>query len=91
MSNLHSTMSCVLSEELASTPLKAVQVMVAKALSLITLVTVRVLVTLSSDMVSSGNIKSDAVTTQKHSIHEPGDGWGRDTSGRAHQCTRGTL
>ena len=51
--NLHSTMSCVLSEELAPTPLEAVQVMVAKALSLITLVTLRVLVTLSSDMVSS--------------------------------------
>ena len=50
MNNLHSTMSCVLSEELAPTPLKAVQVMVAKVLSLITLVTLRVLVTLSSDM-----------------------------------------
>ena len=47
MSNSHSTMSCVLSEELAPTPLEAVQVMVAKALSLITLVTLRVLVTLS--------------------------------------------
>ena len=46
-------MSCVLSEELALTPLVAVQVMVAKALSLITLVTLRVLVTLSSDMVAS--------------------------------------
>ena len=53
MSNLHSTMSCVLSEELAPTPLKAVQVMVAKALSLVTLVTLRVLVTLRSDMEAS--------------------------------------
>ena len=51
-SDLHSTMSCVLSEELALTPLEAVQVMVAKALSLITLVTLRVLVTLSSAMES---------------------------------------
>ena len=49
----HSTMSCVLSEELAPTPLEAVQVMAAKALSLITLVTLRVLVTLSSDMEAS--------------------------------------
>ena len=46
-------MSCVLSEELAPTPLEAVQVMVAKTLSLITLVTLRVLVTLSSAMESS--------------------------------------
>ena len=46
-------MSWVLSEELAPTPLKAVQVMVAKALSLITLVALRVLVTLSSAMESS--------------------------------------
>ena len=46
-------MSCVLSEELAPTPLEAEQVMVANALSLITLVTLRVLVTLSSDMVAS--------------------------------------
>ena len=44
--NLHSTMSCVLSEELAPTPLDAVQVMVAKALSLVTVVALRVLVTL---------------------------------------------
>ena len=44
--NLHSTMSCVLSEELAPTPLDAVQVIVAKALSLVTLVALRVLVTL---------------------------------------------
>ena len=51
--NLHSTMSWVLSEELAPTPLEAVQVMVAKALSLITLVALRVLVTLSSAMESS--------------------------------------
>ena len=46
-------MSCVLSEELAPTPLEAVQVMMAKALSLITLVTLRVLVTLNNGMVSS--------------------------------------
>ena len=62
MSNLHSTMSCVLSEELAPTPLEAVQVMVAKALSLITLVTLRVLVTLSSDMVSSVELVMTSVT-----------------------------
>ena len=46
-------MSCVLSEELAPTPLEAEQVMVANALSLITLLILRVLVTLSSDMVAS--------------------------------------
>ena len=46
-------MSCVLSEELTPAPLEAVQVMVAKALFLITLVTLRVLVTLSSDMETS--------------------------------------
>ena len=46
-------MSCVLSEELAPTPLEAEQVMVPNALSLITLVILRVLVTLSSDMVAS--------------------------------------
>ena len=46
-------MSWVLSEELAPTPLEAVQVMVAKALSLITLVSMRSLVTLSSAMESS--------------------------------------
>ena len=45
-------MSCVLSEELAPTPLEAVQVMVAKALSLITLVSMRSLVTLNVVMVS---------------------------------------
>ena len=43
-------MSCVLSEELAPTPLEAVQVMVANALFLITLVALRVLVTLSNAM-----------------------------------------
>ena len=43
-------MSCVLSEELALTPLEAVQVMVANVLSLITLVALRVLVTMSSGM-----------------------------------------
>ncbi len=62
MNNLHSTMSCVLSEELPPTPLEAVQVMVAKTLSLITLVTVRVLVTLSSDMVSSMELVMTRVT-----------------------------
>ena len=46
-------MSCVLSEESALTPLKAVQVMVANVLSLITLVVLRVLVALSSAMESS--------------------------------------
>ena len=46
-------MTCVLSDELALTPLEALQVMVANALSLITLVILRVLVTLSSDMVAS--------------------------------------
>ena len=46
-------MSCVLSEELAPTPLEAVQVMVAKALSLIALVVLRVLVTPNVVMVSS--------------------------------------
>ena len=45
-------MSSVLSEELAPTPLEAVQVMVAKALSLITLVSMRSLVTLNVVMVS---------------------------------------
>ena len=39
----------------------------------------------------AGKDKSDTIIVQKHSIQEPGDGWGRDTSGRAHQCTRGTL
>ena len=51
--DLHNTTNSVLSEELAPTPLVALQVMAAKALSLITLGTLRVLVTLSSDMVSS--------------------------------------
>ena len=46
-------MSCVLPEELAPTPLEAEQVMVPNALSLITLVILRVLVTLNSDMVAS--------------------------------------
>ena len=55
-------MSCVLSEELAPTPLEAVQVMVAKALSLIALVTLRVLVTLSSDMESSVELVMTRVT-----------------------------
>ena len=55
-------MSCVLSEELATTPLEAVQVIVAKALSLITLVTLRVLVTLSSDMETSVELVMTRVT-----------------------------
>ena len=46
-------MSCVLSEELALTPLEAVQVMVANVLFFITLVALRVLVTMSSGMESS--------------------------------------
>ena len=62
MNNLHSTMSCVLSEELAPTPLEAVQVMVTKALSLVTVVTLRVLVTLSSDMVSSVELVMSRLT-----------------------------
>ena len=61
--DLHSTMSCVLSEELAPTPLEAVQVMLAKALSLVTLVTLRVLETLSSDMVSSVGLVMTRVTS----------------------------
>ena len=55
-------MTCVLSEELAPTPLEAVQVMVAKALSLVTLVTLRVLVTLSSGMVASVELVMTKVT-----------------------------
>ncbi len=51
--DLQSTMSCVLSEESEPTSLEAVQVMVANALSLVTLVALRVLVTLSSVMESS--------------------------------------
>ena len=62
MSNLHSTMNCVLSEELAPTPLEAVQVMVAKALSLVTLVALRVLVTLSSDIETSVELVMTRVT-----------------------------
>ena len=62
MNILHSRMSCVLSEELAPTPLEAVQVMVANALSLVTLVTLRVLVTLSSDMVASVELEMTKVT-----------------------------
>ena len=60
--DLHITMSCAPSEELAPTPLEAVQVMVANVLSLITLVTLRVLVTLSSDMVSSVELVMTRVT-----------------------------
>ena len=61
-SDSHSTMSCVVSEELAPTPLEAVQVMVAKALSLITLVTLRMLVTVSSGMVASVELVRTKVT-----------------------------
>ena len=50
--NLHNIMSCVLSEELAPTPLEAVQVMMAKALSLITLMVLSMLMTLKDSMVS---------------------------------------
>ena len=46
-------MNCVLSDESETAPLEAVQVMVANALSLITLVALRVLVTLSNAMESS--------------------------------------
>ena len=60
--DLHSTISCEVSEELAPTPLEAVQVMVAKALSLITPVTLRVLVTLSSDMEASLELLTRRVT-----------------------------
>ena len=62
LNDLHSTMSCVVSEELAPTPLEAVQVMVAKALSLTTLVALRVLVTLSSDMEASVELVMTRVT-----------------------------
>ena len=68
ISGLHSTMSCVVSEELAPTPLEAVQVMVAKALSLITLVTLRVLVTLSSDIASSVEVVMSKVTLSSLNI-----------------------
>jgi len=51
--DLHITMSCAPSEELAPTPLEAVQVMVANVLSLVALVALRVLVTLSSAMEAS--------------------------------------
>ena len=55
-------MTCVLSEELAPTPLEAVQVMMAKALSLITLVALRVLVTLKDFMVSVVELAMTIVT-----------------------------
>ena len=55
-------MSCVLSEELEPTPLEAVQVMVTKALSLITLVTLRVLVTLSVVMFLASKLIRTRVT-----------------------------
>ena len=56
-------MSCVLSEELVLTPLDAVQVMVANVLSLITLVALRVLVTLSSAMESSVELVMTILTS----------------------------
>ena len=61
--NLHSTMSWVLSEELAPTPLEAVQVMVAKALSLITLVSMRSLVTLNVAASGVSVLSSSAKST----------------------------
>ena len=66
--DLHSTMSCVLSEELVPTPLEAVQVTVAKALSLITLVALKVLVTLSSAMVSSVELVMTRVALSLKSV-----------------------
>ena len=55
-------MSCVLSEKSLPTPLEALQVMVAKALSLITLVTLRVLVTLSAVMFEAVELVMTRVT-----------------------------
>ena len=62
LNDLHNTMSCVLSEESAPTPLKAVQVMMAKALSLVTLMALRVLVTLKDSMVSFTELVMTIVT-----------------------------
>ena len=56
-------MSCVLSEALAPTPLEAVQVMVAKALSLITLVSMRSLVTLNVAASDVSVLSSSAKST----------------------------
>ena len=74
MNELHITISCVLSDELEPTPLEAVQVMMGKALSLTTLVTLSELVTLSSAMESSVellyNQNSGTIITQKHSMHD---------------------
>ena len=68
----------MLSDELEPTPLEAVQAMVGKALSLTTLVTLRVLVTLSSAMESSVElvIKRVAPSSLKGTpcIDEPADG-----------------
>ena len=61
--DLHSTTSCVLSEELASIPLEALQVMVAKALSLITLVSMRSLVTLNVAASGVSVLSSSAKST----------------------------
>ena len=60
--NLHNTMTLALSEELVPTPLEAVQVMMAKVLSLITLVALRVLVTLKDSMVSVVELAMTIVT-----------------------------
>ncbi len=60
--DLHSMTSCVLSEESEPTALEAVQVMVANALSLVTLVALRALVTLSSAMESSVELVIITVT-----------------------------
>ena len=61
--NLQSTMSCVLSDKLAPTPLNAVQVMVTKALSLITLVSMRSLVTLNIAASGVSVLSSSAKST----------------------------
>ena len=55
-------MSWVLSEKLALTPLEAVQVMVAKALSLVSMVALRVLVTLGAAMESFVELLMTRVT-----------------------------
>ena len=60
---VHSTMSCVLSEELAPTPLETVQVMVAKALSLLILVSMRSLVMLNSVTSGVSVLSSSAKST----------------------------
>ena len=39
----------------------------------------------------AGNQKCGTVITQRHSTHEPGDGWGGDTSDCAHHYCRVTF